>query len=58
MKSIMLQCRLIWHVVLDILNGLAYKILGIRPLLIVKLSSILISKDGVLLPPKDPSYPL
>jgi hypothetical protein len=35
---------------------LIYEILGIRPLLIDKLSSILIPKDGVLLPRKDPAY--
>jgi hypothetical protein len=42
--------------VLDILHGLTYEILGIRPLLIDKLSSIPIPKDGVLLPRKDPAY--
>jgi hypothetical protein len=56
--SRMLQCRLFRHVVLDILHGLTYEILGIRPLLIDKLSSILIPKDGVLLPRKDPAYQL
>jgi hypothetical protein len=38
--------------------GLTYEKVGIRPLLIDKLSSILIPKDGVLLPRKDPSYQL
>jgi hypothetical protein len=52
----MLQCRLFRHVALDILHGLTYEILGIRPLLIDNLSSIPITKDGVLLPRKDPAY--
>jgi hypothetical protein len=51
-----LQCRLFRHVVLDIFHGLTYEILGIRPLLIDKLSSILIPKYGALLPRKDPAY--
>ena len=38
------------------LHELTYEILGIRPLLIDKLSSILIPKDGILLPRKDPAY--
>jgi hypothetical protein len=46
----MLQCRLFRHVVLDILHGLTYEILGIRPLLIDKLSSILIPKTGSYCP--------
>ena len=40
------------------LHELTYEILGIRPLLIDKLSSILIPKDGILLPRKDPAYQL
>jgi hypothetical protein len=46
----MLQCRLFQHVVLDILHGLPYEILGIRPLLIDELSSILIQKTGSYCP--------
>ena len=42
-----------WHVLLDHLHGLTYEILGIRPLLIDKLSSILIPKDGAPLPRMD-----
>jgi hypothetical protein len=51
-----LQRRLFRYVVLDILHGSTYEILGTRPLLIDKLSSILIPKDGVPLPRKDPAY--
>jgi hypothetical protein len=35
----LLQSRLFRHVVLDILHGLTYEILGIRPLLIDKLNN-------------------
>jgi hypothetical protein len=38
------------------LHELTYKILGIRPLHIDKLSSILIPKDGVLFARKDLAY--
>ena len=34
----MLQCEQFEHVILDILHGLTYEILGIRPLLIDELS--------------------
>jgi hypothetical protein len=41
-----------------ILCGIDLRKVGIRPLLMDKLGSILIPKDGVILPRKDPSYQL
>jgi hypothetical protein len=42
-----------WSVLWTNTNELTYEILGIRPLLIDKLSSYCIPKDGVLLPRMD-----
>jgi hypothetical protein len=51
---VVLQCGLCVCRILSMM--MAYEILDIRPLLIDELSSILIPKDGALLPCKDPSY--
>ena len=45
LEPIMLQCEQFEYVILDILHGLTYEILGIKPLLIDKPSGILNLKD-------------
>ena len=44
----MLQCEQFEHVILDILHGLTYEILGIRPLLIDELNNDSITRSRKL----------